>query len=114
MPYKGNVPTEAVPLPSKKPSVCCGTPPLDLLVRSVPEISKTMQAILLALVHPSELDMKTLLLKTPHTLAAGHRKARSTLDQKLLPGHLAFQYWYVGCWEKVNMVLPSCEPDALQ
>lgn len=67
------------------------------MVRSVPEISKTMQAILLALVHLSELDMKTLLLKTPHTLAAGHRKARSTLDRKLLPGHLAFQYWKVVC-----------------
>lgn len=101
--HKGNAPPEAVSQQIKS-SIWCGTPPLDLLVRGVPETSKTMQAVVLVLAYASELDVKTLLLKTPHTLTTGHREARSILDGKLLSAIWLYGTgkWYTGFWEKVN------------
>lgn len=85
-------------------------------MRSVPEISKTMQAILI-LVCPSELGGKTLLLKTPHTLATGHRKARLITGQEAS----SWPSSYTGLGSSIQAtgrkstpVLPSCEPDALR
>lgn len=103
-PTQGKCSSRSCKSPNKKPSIWCGTPPLDLLVRGVPEISKTMQVVVLVPAYASELDAKTLLLKMPHTLATGHRKARSILDRKLLPAIWLYSTgkWYAGFWEKVN------------
>lgn len=46
-------------------------PAHTLLIRETPEAAKVAQAIAIASGYPLELHSETLLLKTPHTLAAG-------------------------------------------
>lgn len=70
--------------PDEKPSGRCGTPPLELLVRDVLETPKTGQALAIALGGPPELDSKTLLLETPHTLVIRHGEVYLT-TRKLPP-----------------------------
>lgn len=60
----------------------------------------------------SELDGKTLLLKTPHNLITEHGEIKSVLTRKLLAGYLAFVVpegiMLVGENKKPSTVLPSC------
>lgn len=60
-----------------------GIPSYMLLVMKAPDIPQTTEFI--AIVHdcPLELDGKTLLLKTQHTLVAGYREIKVELTSKL-------------------------------
>lgn len=49
-------------------------PLYELLLREIPEGSKTRQAIAIALSYPPEVHGKILLLKTPHLLTIEHRE----------------------------------------
>lgn len=44
----------------------------ELLVRGIPETLTTIQAIVITLAYTLELEDKTLLLRTPHTLMSEH------------------------------------------
>lgn len=59
---------DAIELPNTKLSVGCETPPLELLVRSVPDSPETIQTTVIALGGRLEHDNKILLLKTPYTV----------------------------------------------
>lgn len=62
-------------------------PPYKLLVREVPEVSKTAQSVDTNLGLPPQLQSKSLLLKILHILTAGHRKINSKSTGNLTP------YW---------------------
>lgn len=47
--------------------------------------ARTTQAIAIVFDRPQELDGKTLLLKTTHSLIIGHRKVKSVLTRKIFP-----------------------------
>ena len=66
-------------LTNKASSIRCGMSPLELLVRP----PRTIQATAIALACPPELNGKSLLLKTPHTLVPGQREIKTVLTPKL-------------------------------
>lgn len=62
-------------------------PPYKLLVREIPEVSKTAQSVGTNLGLPPQLHSKSLLLKILHILTAGQRKINSKPTGNLPP------YW---------------------
>lgn len=54
------------------PGVRCGTLSYKLLVRTSPEVSRTIKFITIGFGFPSKLYGEKLLLKTPHILVIGH------------------------------------------
>lgn len=59
-----------------------------------PPNHQMIQSVAIAFVYPPELDGKTQLMKTPHTLVKGHRKIMLVQTRKLPSCWLAF---IVGC-----------------
>lgn len=57
-------------------------PPFELLVTDIPEILKAIHTTDIVLGCLLELNGKTLLLKTPHTLTTGHE---ASADLRLPP-----------------------------
>lgn len=62
----------------------------ELLVREAPELPKTRQVLAIPLGYQPELNSKTLLLQTPHTLVARYREIMLRLSQKLPSYRIAF------------------------
>lgn len=56
-----------------------------MLAREVPKVPQTIQSIALVLSCPAELDNKTLLLKTLHTLILGHTEIKLEMSWMLSP-----------------------------
>lgn len=93
-------------------------PPYKLLVREVPEVSKTAQSVGTNLGLPPQLHSKTLLLKILHILTAGYIKINSKPTGNLPP------YWPAllvlerdkgpSREEKASMVFSSLGPSVVQ
>lgn len=68
-----------------------GIPIRELLVREAPEPPITTQVLVIPLGYQPELNSKTLLLQTPHTLAAQYREIMLGLSRKLPSYQIAFK-----------------------
>lgn len=87
-----------------------------MLTRNVPGFPKTIQAIIAVINYSAELVVKTLLLKTLHTLLTGHRERKLQLGRKLplcrvatiVPGGIMQD-----AGGESAAVLISCEPRGL-
>lgn len=55
-----------------------GLPPHNVLIKETSKLFKTMQAIVIAIGCPSDLDCETLFMVTPHSLIIGHREVNLT------------------------------------
>lgn len=58
---------------------------MELLVREVSQVPRTIQTIVTGLGCPPELDGKAILLRTPHMLGTAHGAIRPILSEIFLP-----------------------------
>lgn len=91
----------------KRANARCGTPPLKLFTRGVLETPGTIQTVGLALVCPSELDSKTLLLKTRHRCSTGYGGIKLVLTR--LAHHVLEGAVQDAEGQKSSAVLSSCD-----